>query len=121
TKIDFNPKCEDAVEFDYAKIDLQKPIFFIGGLAQMGGDVLANSIIEKLEKIPNLKKNTGMTFAGTYSKKYFPGTLSNDMSEGGWKPVIEQNNLNIIKTIVSPSVWTFDQPIDTPYIFTKFN
>jgi hypothetical protein len=121
TKIDFNPNCADAVEFDYANLSLQQPVFFIGGLAQMGGDVLANSIMEKLKKIPNLKENTGMTFAGTYSKKYFPGTLSNDMSEGGWKSVIEENNLNVIKTVVLPSVWTFDQPIDTPYIFTKFN
>ena len=121
TKIDFNPNCVDAVEFDYANISLQQPVFFIGGLAQMGGDVLANSIMEKLRKIPNLKEKTGMTFAGTYSKKYFPGTLSNDMSEGGWKSVIEDNNLSVIKTVVLPSVWTFDQPIDTPYIFTKFN
>ncbi len=121
TKIDFNPNCADAVEFDYEKISLQQPVFFIGGLAQMGGDVLANSIMEKLKKISNLKEKTGMTFAGTYSKKYFPGTLSNDMSEGGWKSVIEDNNLSVIKTLVLPSVWTFDQPVDTPYIFTKFN
>lgn len=121
TKIDFNPKCADAVEFDYSDLELECPVFFIGGLAQMGGDILASSIIEKLNAIPNLKKNIGMTFAGTYSKKYFPGTMAETMSEGGWKSIIEKNNLKVIKTITLPTVWTFDQPIDTPYIFTKFD
>jgi len=120
TRVDFNPSCADAVEFDYAGLQLEKPVFFIGGLAQMGGDILANSIMEKIIAVPNLKENTGMTFAGTYSKKYFPGTLSDNMSEGGWKGVIDQNKLEVIKTIILPTVWTFDQPIDTPYIFTKF-
>ena len=120
SRVDFNPHCADAVEFKYADLKLQHPIFFIGGLAQMGGDILANSIIEKLNKIPNLKKNTGITFAGTYSKKYFPGTMTEGMSEGGWKTVIDKNNLKVIQTVILPSVWTFDQPVDTPYIFTKF-
>ncbi len=121
TKIDFNPNCADAVEFDYSGLKLKHPVFFIGGLAQMGGDIFATSIIEKLNTIPNLKKNIGMTFAGTYSKKYFPGTMSESMSEGGWKTIIDKNNLKVIKTIILPTVWTFDQPIDTPYIFTEFN
>jgi len=120
TKIDFNPQCADAVEFDYSNLKLIHPIFFIGGLAQMGGDILASSIIEKLNNICDLK-NVGMTFAGTYSKKYFPGTSSENMAEGGWKPIIEKNNMKVTKTITLPTVWTFDQPIDTPYIFSKFN
>jgi hypothetical protein len=121
TKIDFNPNCADAVEFDYSNLKLKQPVFFIGGLAQMGGDIWASSIIEKLNTIPNLKKNIGITFAGTYSKKYFSGTKSESMSDGGWKSIIDKNDLKIIKTITLPTVWTFDQPIDTPYIFTKFN
>lgn len=121
TKINFNPNCVDAVEFDYSSLKLQHPIFFIGGLAQMGGDILANSIMEKLDEIPNIKKNTGMTFAGTYSKKYFPGTKAKNMAQGGWKAVIDKNNLEVLRTITLPTVWTFDQPIDTPYIFTKFH
>ena len=121
TKIDFNPNCADAVEFDYSNLKLKQPVFFIGGLAQMGGDIWASSIIEKLNTIPNLKKNIGITFAGTYSKKYFLGTSSESMSGGGWKSIIDKNDLKVIKTITLPTVWTFDQPIDTPYIFTKFN
>lgn len=121
SRIDFNPKCADAAEFNYSDLNLESPVFFIGGLAQMGGDILANSIIEKLNENPDLKRNTGITFAGTYSKKYFPGTMSQEMSEGGWKSVIEKNNLKLLQTVILPTVWTFDQPIDTPYIFTRFN
>jgi len=120
TKVDFNPICSDAVEFDYSDLDLKKPVFFIGGLAQMGGDILASSIIEKLNSITDLK-NIGITFAGTYSKKYFPGTTAENMAEGGWKSIINKNDLKIVKILTLPTVWTFDQPIDTPYIFTKFN
>ena len=43
------------------------------------------------------------------------------MSGGGWKSIIDKNDLKVIKTITLPTVWTFDQPVDTPYIFTKFN
>ena len=121
TKIDFNPNCADAVEFDYSDLRLQRPVFFIGGLPQMGGDIFASSIIEKINKIPYLKKNTGITFTGTYSKKYFSGNVSTNMSEGGWRSIIDKNDLKIVKTIILPTVWTFDQPVDTPYIFTKFN
>ena len=121
TNLNFKPKCADAVEFNYSSLKLTNPVFFIGGLAQMGGDVLASSIIEKINIFSDLKKNIGMTFAGTYSKKYFPGTLSDNMSEGGWKPIIEKYKMSVSKTIILPTVWTFDQPIDTPYIFTKFN
>ena len=31
TKTNFNPICADAVKFDYTKLQLQKPIFIIGG------------------------------------------------------------------------------------------
>ena len=45
TNTDFHPISADAVKFDYNELNLQNPAFFIGGLAQMGGDVLATSII----------------------------------------------------------------------------
>ena len=116
TKYDFHPNCVDATKFDYATLNLTNPIFFIGGLAKMGGDILANSIIEKINSDSNLRKNTGMVLAGTLSKKY----SSENMSEGGWGSIIEKNNLKAIQTITLPTVWTFDQPDDTPYIFVDF-
>jgi len=113
----FNPKCGDALEINYDELSLTHPVFFIGGLPQMGGDILATGVIEKINSINDLKKNTGMVFAGTHSKRQ----LSGNISDGGWSELINKNNLNVIDEISLPTVWTFDQLVETPYIFTKFN
>ena len=115
TKINFNPECFDATKFDYSKLRLDSPAFFIGGLAQMGGDILANSIIEKLKSIPKLKEKTSMVFAGTFSQKYTPDKF------GGWEKIIYHNNLGLINIISLPSVWTFRESDDTPYLYVKFS
>lgn len=113
----FNPICADALEFSYSGLFLERPVFFIGGLAQMGGDILATSIIDKLNSQKDLAKNTGLVFAGTHAKR----KLSNNLNNGGWNSLIEKHNLFVMKTISLPTVWTFDQKIETPYIYTRFN
>ena len=117
TNENFNPICEDALELDYVKLKLTTPVFFIGGLPQMGGDLLATSIIDKINKISNLNSNTGLVFAGTHSTRQ----LSNNLKNGGWSSLIAKHNLDVIDTVSLPTVWTFDQKIETPYIYTKFN
>jgi hypothetical protein len=117
TEQNFDPICTDALEFNYDSLELKHPIFFIGGLAQMGGDILATNIIDKINSISNLKHKTGIVFAGTNSKRNFSGNLAN----GGWSNLIEKHNLKVIDTVSLPTIWTFDQPTDTPYIYTKFN
>jgi len=117
TNQNFDPKCKDALEFDYSQLQLTHPVFFIGGLPQMGGDILATSIIDKINSISNLKDNTGIVFAGTHSKRQ----LSSNMNNGGWSSLIEKHHLNVIDTVSLPTIWTFDQKIETPYIYTKFN
>ena len=112
----FNPKCDDALEFDYFKLNLKNPVFFIGGLPQMGGDILATSIIQKINSIEDLKINTGIVFAGTNTKRQ----LSGNLSDGGWSSLIEEHCLDVMDAVSLPTVWTFDQQIETPYIFTKF-
>jgi len=114
TNTDFHPISADAVKFDYDELNLQKPAFFIGGLAQMGGDVLATNIILNLDS--ELKQKTGMVFAGSYSEKY----SFVDTSEGGWGALISKHNLKIRKSVFLPTVWSFNQTIDTSYIFTDF-
>jgi len=116
TNQNFNPICYDALEFEYSGLNLKKPIFFIGGLAQMGGDVLATSIINRINSIENLRKDTGIVFAGTNTKRQLSGNLEN----GGWSTLIEQHNLKVIETVSLPTIWTFDQDVETPYIFTEF-
>ena len=114
TNTDFNPICADAVKFEYNSLNLQKPAFFIGGLAQMGGDVLATSIISNLN--PELRQKTCMVFAGSHSEKY----SFKDTSDAGWGKLIGNNKLKIIKSVLLPTVWSFDQTLDTSYIFTEF-
>ena len=117
TRLNFNPTCADALEFDYSSLNLKQPAFFIGGLAQMGGDILATGIIEKINSIQNLKNNTGIVFAGTHTKRQLSGNLEN----GGWSTLIEKHDLKVMETVSLPTIWTFDQTIETPYIYTKFN
>ncbi len=114
TNTNFHPIYADAAKFDYINLQPQKPIFFIGGLAQMGGDILATSIIKNLDS--ELKQKTCMVFAGSYSEKY----LFRNISDGGWGELIHKNNLKVIKSISLPTVWSFDQRVDTSYIFTEF-
>jgi hypothetical protein len=83
----------------------------------MGGDVLATSIIEKINSIQDLKKTTCIVFAGSHSKRQ----LSGNQTSGGWSSLIDKHNLQEIITVSLPTVWTFDQEIDTPYIYTVFN
>ena len=113
----FNPTCADALEFDYSQFQLKNPVFFIGGLPQMGGDVLATNIIDKINSISKLRNNTGIVFAGSHTKRQLSGNLSN----GGWSSLIKKHNLDVINTVSLPTVWTFDQSVETPYIYTKFS
>ena len=83
----------------------------------MGGDFLATHIINKINSISDLKKNTCIVFAGSHSKR----KLSSNQKSGGWSSLIEKHALKEIRTVALPTVWTFDQEIDTPYIYTRFN
>ena len=114
TILDFHPYCSDAITFDYSSLNLTRPIFFIGGLAQMGGIALASGVLEKVDSITNLEK-TGWVFAGTYSQKYTP----DPKNEAGWGTLIQKNNLQSLQTVFLPTVWTFHESEETPYIFTQ--
>ena len=114
TILDFHPYCSDAIIFDYSSLDLTRPIFFIGGLAQMGGTILATGVLEKINST-DLNQNSGWAFAGTYSQKYQP----DPKNEAGWGTLIEKNNLKHIETILLPTVWTFHEEKETPYIFAQ--
>ena len=114
---DFHPFCSDATIFDYSSLNLLKPAFFIGGLAQMGGIELASGVIKKINPISEVWKNSGWVFAGTISPKYPP----DPKNKAGWGLLIEENNMELIQTINLPTVWTFNEPDDTPYVFCKNN
>jgi len=111
--LDFHPYCSDATVFDYSSLNLSNAIFFIGGLAQMGGVELASGVLEKIKLISNLK-NIGWVFVGTNSQKYAP----DPKNKSGWGTLIEKNNLKFIHSISLPTAWTFHESDDAHYIFT---
>ena len=113
--LDFHPYCSDATTFDYSSLNLSRPIFFIGGLAQMGGVSLASGVLKTLDSIPDLKKKTGWVFAGTLSKKY----ASDPKNKAGWGTMIEENYLKSILNISLPTAWTLHESDETPYIFAE--
>ena len=111
----FHPYCADAIAFDYSSLNLSHPIFFIGGLAQMGGTFLANGVLDKIRSISNLKQNSGWVFTGTLSQKYAP----DPKNEAGWGTLIKDNNLKHIHSILLPAAWTFHESDEALYIFAK--
>ena len=112
---DFNPCCFDACEFDYGSLNLVQPMFFIGGLAQMGGISLASGVLEKISLMSDLWRNSCWAFAGTLSQKY----AVDPKNEAGWGTLIAKNNLSVVEVISLPTAWTFREPDDTPYVFAR--
>ena len=115
THVNFNPNCFDATQFDYSSLNLTKPLFCIGGLAQMGGLKLATGILNKIMFDSNLFHNSGWAFAGTLSKKY----PSDPKNMAGWGSFIETNCMQFIENISLPTAWSFRESDETQYIFAK--
>jgi len=114
TGINFNPKHADATKFDYKSLKLNRPAFFISGLPEIG-EMLVNSVIDTIVSIPNLKDVATFVLTGSHQMR----KNSRDASKWGWRLVIDNFGLEVIKTITLPTRWTVDQPIDTPYVFTS--
>ena len=110
--LDFRPYRSDATSFDYSSLDLRLPVFVVGGIAQMGGADLAAGVLEKVNSNPKYGKK-GWVFTGTYSQKY----PQDPRNEAGWGTLIEKNSLRVVQTIILPTIWTFHEPDETPYVF----
>ena len=115
TNVNFNPNCFDAIQFDYSSLNLTKPLFFIGGLAQMGGLELATGVLNRAKPHFPLWDKIGWCFAGTLSKKY----LADPKNHAGWGSFIETNHLQLIQNISLPTAWSFHEFDETQYVFSK--
>ena len=114
TGIDFQPIMADATQFDYTSLGLTQPIFFISGLPEVG-EMLANNVISRIMSMSDLKMNSLFVLTGSHAMR----KDSRDKSKWGWGQVIDHYDLEIVKTVTLPTYWTFDQEIDTPFIFTR--
>jgi len=114
TGVDFQPMVADATQFDFLSLGLSQPAFFISGLPEVG-EMLANSVISRIMSMPDLEVNPLFVFTGSHIMR----KDSRDKSKWGWGQVIDHFNLEVIKTVTLPTYWTLDQPVDTPFIFTR--
>jgi hypothetical protein len=114
TDVKFEIVNDDATNFDYDRLDLSRPMFFISGLPQWG-DMLATSVIPKILEISKLRGSAGFNFMGSHAiQKY-----SSDRTGWGWGKVIESYDLKVNECITLPTCWTNDQKLDTAYVFTS--
>ena len=116
TGIIFDATASDATQYDFKPLMLKNPAFFIGGLPEVG-EILANSIIENISSISEIKENSTFVLTGTNAKR----KTSREHKQWGWGTMIDNFGLNVISTITLPTRWTIDQPIDTPYVFTAYH
>jgi len=114
TGVDFQPMVADATQFDFTSLGLSQPAFFIAGLPEVG-EMLSNSVISRIMSVPDLKVNPLFVFTGSHVMR----KDSRDKSKWGWGHVIDHFNLDVVKTVTLPTYWTLDQPVDTPFIFTR--
>ena len=114
TGVDFQPMVADATQFDFLSLGLSQPAFFISGLPEVG-EMLANSVITRIMSMSDLKVNPIFVFTGSHMMR----KDSRDKSKWGWGQVIDHYDLEIVKTVTLPTYWTFDQQVDTPFIFTR--
>src|ERR671916_1281730 len=114
TGVNYNVIKADATRFDYGSLGLSKPIFFISGLPEMG-EMLANSVIQKVLSVEKVKHNAGFNFMGSHVMK----PLTRDRTSWGWGNIIASFGLKFIDTISLPTLWTTDQMNDTAYVYTR--
>jgi hypothetical protein len=114
TGVSYNAISADATRFDYGTLKLSRPIFFISGLPEMG-EMLANNVIRQVLSIDGIKHSAGFNFMGSHVMK----AHTRDKTCWGWGSVIASYDLDVVGTVTLPTLWTTDQPIDTPYVYTK--
>jgi hypothetical protein len=113
TNINFEIVNGDASTFDFAKLNLSKPLFFVSGLPEMGEMFVDNLINTTLK---NNFLSFGVVFLGSINNKR---KFVKDDTLYGWGEIIKRNNLKIIKEINLPTHWTNDNNSESKYLITK--
>ena len=112
TDIKFEIMNDDASTYNFAKLGLSKPIFFVSGLPEMG-EMFIDNLMQTT--IQNKFESFGIVFLGSTFKKKF----ASDVTYYGWGEIIKKNNLKIIEEINLPTHWTNDNNSETKYLITK--
>ncbi len=102
----------DGTGVDYRSLGLSRPAFFIGGLAQMGGDALAAAVIRGMG---DALGGSVVVMPGTRSPKYAP----DPSGMAGWGSTVAAGRMRAVRTTVLPTAWTNGEPDATPYLFAR--
>ena len=114
TGVKYAIKNADATRFDYAKLGLSRPIFFISALPEVG-EMLAYSVLRNIVSNPELKFSSGFNFMGSHDLK----ALARDQTGWGWGGVLSEFGLKLDGVITLPTFWTTEQPVDTAYLYSS--
>jgi hypothetical protein len=117
TDIHFDAITADATTFDYTSLNISKPVFFISGLPEMGGEMLAEGVINSIKSKDKLRQNTHFIFMGKTPKS---DQKEYKDSKFGWDHIIDKHGLKLEQTIWLPTHWTTEQDIDTPHLYVSF-
>ena len=113
TDIKYERINDDASSFDFDKLTLSKPIFFVSGLPEMG-EMFVDNVIQTT--VQNKFESFGIVFLGSTFKRQF----ASDVPNYGWGEIIKKNNLKIIDEINLPTHWTNDNNTETKYLITNY-
>lgn len=94
--------CADAARVRYP--DMERPVFAVGGLAQMGAEAMA-------EAARRQRPDAGFVLAGTRAPKY------GGKEPAGWGRFLEAGGLRAASELRLPTAWTAGEPEGTPYLF----
>lgn len=114
TGVDFEIVSGDACKAKFEGMNLSKPMFLISGLPEQG-EVLAEAVMNNLIHHEFLSSDSGFALMGSHTMKQF----SRDRRLYGWGSFIAEHKLSLLDCITLPTMWTNDQPFDTPFVFSK--
>jgi hypothetical protein len=114
TGVDFEIVNGDACKVKFEGMNLAKPMFLISGLPEQG-EVLAEAVMKNLIHHELLSSDSGFALMGSHEMKQF----SRDRRIYGWGSFITEHKLRLLDCLTLPTMWTNDQPVDTPFIFSK--
>ncbi len=95
-------------------MNLSKPMFLISGLPEHG-EILAEAVIGNMIQNEFLSSSSlGLALMGSHTMKRY----SRDRSIYGWGHFIAEHRLSILDCLTLPTMWTNEQSIDTPFVFS---
>jgi len=113
TGVEFEILNSDACNTNFEEINLLKPMFLISGLPEQG-EVLAEAVIGNLIHHEFSSSSLGFALMGSHTMKQY----SRDRSLYGWGHFVAEHKLSIQDCLTLPTMWTNEQSIDTPFIFS---